>query len=84
MRADEGEDVGLGEEVVHGRDLVVVGLLQRPERIEADDDDRVDIGEPCRIEPHGVAVIADALRLRRPLAGHPADLIGEGGEVGAS
>src|ERR1700722_18594164 len=50
VRADEERVVGIVEKRPDSADLRVAGLLLRPVRVEADDDERIDAGEKFGIE----------------------------------
>ncbi len=50
MRADEGEMIRLLEERPDGLDFPAFRNLNRPDRVETDDDERVNAAEKTRIK----------------------------------
>jgi len=79
--ADEHEMVWLREEFPHGRDFGCAGTLTGPERIEADDDERVDAIENAPIQHSETAIIRHALDFRHGLACQRPGQFDEGTEI---
>ena len=78
--ADENEIVRLREKLPDSLDLGTRRNLAGPERVEADDDERVGAIENS-VERRDIAVIRHALDLHHRLAGQRLSLFDEGSEV---